>query len=278
MGGRSRQGIQDSRQMVIDSHRHFWHYTDAEFGWIADDCLRRDFQPADCGGMDPCIAVEARQCVEETNWLLDLADKHDFIKGVVGWLPIAADDFAETLESFFAAKNAEDAKLVGLRHVVQDEPDDGFILWPGFVRGVRTLLEKGLAYDILVFERHLPNVLKFVDSLPADARLVLDHFGKPRDFAPWKRLVGELAQRENVYCKLSGLVTEVGKIDFTPYLATALEAFGPARLMFGSDWPVVTAHMGYGDWKGVVESFVSRLSESEHDAVMSGNARRFYKL
>ena len=264
--------------MVIDSHRHFWHYTDAEFGWIADDCLRRDFLPTDCGAMDPCVAVEARQCVEETNWLLDLADKHDFIKGVVGWLPIAADDFAETLESFFAAKNAEDAKLVGLRHVVQDEPDDGFILRPGFVRGVRTLLEKGLAYDILVFERHLPNVLKFVDSLPDDARLVLDHFGKPRDFASWKRLVGELAQRENVYCKLSGLVTEVGKIDFTPYLATALESFGADRLMFGSDWPVVTANMEYAEWKGVVESFASRLSPSEYEAIMGNNARRFYRL
>ena len=278
MGGRSRQGIQDSRQMVIDSHRHFWHYTDAEFGWIADDCLRRDFLPMDCGGMDSCVAVEARQCVEETEWLLDLAARHDFIKGVVGWLPIAADDFEETLESFFAAKNAEDAKLVGLRHVVQDEPDDGFILRPDFVRGVRTLLAKGLAYDILVFERHLPNVLKFVDALPADARLVLDHFGKPRDFASWKRLVGELAQRENVYCKLSGLVTEVGKIDFAPYLETALEAFGPARLMFGSDWPVVTAHMEYAEWRGVVDSFAARLSQGEHDALMGGNARRFYKL
>ncbi|MBQ3807613.1 MAG: amidohydrolase family protein [Kiritimatiellae bacterium] len=265
--------------MVIDSHRHFWHYTDAEFGWIADDCLRRDFLPMDCGGMDSCVAVEARQCVEETNWLLDLADKHDFIKGVVGWLPIAADDFAETLESFFAAKNAEDAKLVGLRHVVQDEPDDGFILRPDFVRGVKTLLTKGLAYDILVFERHLPNVLKFVDALPADARLVLDHFGKPRDFAPWKRLVGELAQRENVYCKLSGLVTEIGvTADPRPYLETALEAFGPARLMFGSDWPVVTAHMEYAEWRGVVDSFTARLSQGEHDALMGGNARRFYKL
>ena len=169
-------------------------------------------------------------------------------------------------------------KLVGLRHVVQDEPDDGFILRPDFVRGVRTLLAKGLAYDILVFERHLTNVLKFVDALPADARLVLDHFGKPRDFAPWKRLVGELAQRENVYCKLSGLVTEVGKIDFSPYLETALEAFGPARLMFGSDWPVVTAHMEYAEWRGVVDSFAARLSQGEHDALMGGNARRFYKL
>ena len=316
MGGRSRQGIQDSRQMALDSHRHFWHYTDAEFGWIADDCLRRDFLPADCGGMDPCVAVEARQCVEETEWLLDLAARHDFIKGVVGWLPITAPNFPEILEGFvshaelqrggerrdfsgrlrrgglgdsprykplsdlsLSAPPREINKLVGLRHVVQDEPDDGFILRPDFVRGVRTLLAKGLAYDILVFERHLPNVLKFVDSLPDDARLVLDHFGKPRDFASWKRLVGELAKRGNVHCKLSGLVTEIGvAADPRPYLETALEAFGADRLMFGSDWPVVTAHMEYAEWRSVVDSFAARLSQGEHDALMGGNARRFYKL
>ena len=261
--------------MVLDSHRHFWHYTDAEFGWIADDCLRRDFLPTDCGGMDPCVAVEARQCVEETHWLLDLADRHDFIKGVVGWLPIAADDFVKTLDGFLTANHS---KLVAIRHVVQDEPDDGFILRPDFVRGVRTLLEKGLAYDILVFERHLPNVLKFVDALPDDARLVLDHFGKPRDFASWRRLVGELAKRGNVQCKLSGLVTEVGQVDFVPYLETALEAFGADRLMFGSDWPVVTAHMEYAAWRGVVDSFAASLSENEHKALMGGTARRFYGL
>jgi len=262
--------------MVIDSHRHFWHYTDAEFGWIEDDCLRRDFLPMDCGGMDPCVAVEARQCVEETNWLLDLADKHDFIKGVVGWLPIAADDFVKTLDGFLTANHS---KLVAIRHVVQDEPDDGFILRPDFVRGVRTLLSRGFAYDILVFERHLPNVLKFVDALPDDARLVLDHLGKPAALDSWRARVTELARRENVFCKLSGLVTEIGvAADPRPYLDVALEAFGPSRLMFGSDWPVVTAHMGYGDWKGVVESFASRLSTSEHEAVMGGNARRFYRL
>ena len=178
----------------------------------------------------------------------------------------------------FADKPLPRREVSRFAKMVKDEPDDGFILRPDFVRGVRTLLAKGLAYDILVFERHLPNVLKFVDALPADARLVLDHFGKPRDFAPWKRLVGELAQRENVYCKLSGLVTEVGKIDFSPYLETALEAFGADRLMFGSDWPVVTAHMEYGDWKRVVELFASRLSKSEHEAVMGGTAERFYKF
>ena len=271
--------------MALDAHRHFWHYTDAEFGWIADDCLRRDFLPTDCGGMDPCIAVEARQCVEETNWLLDLAARHDFIKGVVGWLPLAAPDFPRMLEEFLAEeqkkqeKQKKESKLVGLRHVVQDEPDDGFILRPDFVRGVRHALAQGLAYDILVFERQLPNVLKFVDALPDDARLVLDHLGKPAAFDSWRVRVTELARRANVFCKLSGLVTEIGvAADPRPYLDVALEAFGPARLMFGSDWPVVTAHMEYGDWKRVVELFASRLSKSEHEAVMGGTAERFYKF
>ncbi len=136
-----------------------------------------------------------------------------------------------------------------------------------------------LAYDILVFERHLPNVLKFVDALPDDARLVLDHLGKSAAFDSWRVRMTELARRENVFCKLSGLVTEIGvAADPRPYLDVALEAFGPTRLMFGSDWPVVTAHMGYGDWKGVVESFASHLSPSEHEAVMGGNAKRFYRL
>ena len=267
--------------MTLDSHRHFWKYTDEEFGWIADDCLRRDFLPMDCGGMDSCVAVEARQCVEETEWLLDLAARHDFIKGVVGWLPIAADDFAETLENFFAAKNAEDAKLVALRHVVQDEPDDDFILRPDFVRGVKHLLSRGLAYDILVFERHLSNVMKFVDALPEDSRLVLDHLGKPQDLATWTKLISELGRRENLFCKVSGLVTEVGGTDaaiLRPYLETALEAFGVERLMFGSDWPVVTAHTPYAAWKGIVEDFASGLSCGERDKIMSANAARFYGI
>ena len=258
--------------MAIDSHRHFWHYTDEEFGWIDDDRIRRDFLPGDCadarGPFDPCVAVEARQSVAETKWLLDLAQEHGFIKGVVGWLPIAADDFSAVLDDVLASPNA--ARLCGLRHVVQDELDDAFILRPDFVRGVRHLISRGLAYDILVFERHLANAIKFVDTLPADARLVLDHLGKPRSFASWKRLIGELAKRDNVHCKLSGLVTEIGAAaDPRPYLEVALESFGPDRLMFGSDWPVVTAHMRYCDWKGVVEDFASQLSQYERDAIMT---------
>ncbi|MBQ8125822.1 MAG: amidohydrolase family protein [Kiritimatiellae bacterium] len=269
--------------MALDAHRHFWRYTDAEFGWIADDCLRRDFLPGDCAGMDPCVAVEARQSVAETRQLLAFAARHDFIRGVVGWLPIAAPDFPQTLDAFLApgATRAAGNALVGLRHVVQDEPDDDFILRPDFLRGVRHLLSRGLTYDVLVFERQLPNVLKFVDALPDDARLVLDHLGKPKEFMSWAKLVRELARRANVRCKISGLVTEVGKTDaesLRPYLETALDAFSADRLMFGSDWPVVTAHLPYAGWKAVVESFTAALSASEREKIMSDNAASFYGL
>ena len=257
--------------MTLDSHRHFWHYNDEEFGWIADECLRRDFLPENCAGMDPCIAVEARQSVEETEWLISLADaKPDLIRGIVGWLPIAAPDFPAVLERFEGEK-----RLVALRHVVQDEIDDAFILRPDFVRGVKHLLSRGYAYDILVFERHLENVMKFVDSLPDDARLVLDHLGKPHDFASWRRKLKELSRREKLYCKVSGLVTEVGdasRAALEPYIAAALEAFGEERLMFGSDWPVVTAHMSYQEWRETLKSC------GAGESVMGAVAAEFYAV
>ena len=202
---------------------------------------------------------------------------------------IVAPDISERIDAVLAANRLQGrSPLVGLRHVVQDEPDDSFILRPDFIRGVRLLLERGLTYDILVFERHLPNTMRFVDALPDDARLVLDHLGKPREFVSWRRLVRELAERENVFCKFSGLVTELAgmwngdphRFDelAEPYLETALEAFGPRRLMFGSDWPVVTVHLSYGVWRGVVERFAAKLSEAERNAVMGGNAMAFYKF
>lgn len=261
--------------MTLDAHRHFWRYNDTEFGWIADDCLRRDFLPENCVGMDPCIAVEARQSMEETEWLLTLAGRNpDLIRGVVGWLPIASPDFPSVLDRFSGER-----KLVGLRHVVQDEPDDAFILRPDFVCGVRHLLSRGYAYDILVFERHLDNVAKFVDSLPPDARLVLDHCGKPCDFRSWRQNIHELAKRENLYCKLSGLVTEIGDSRaeaLLPYIEVALAAFGEDRVMFGSDWPVVSAQMPYPDWRRIVEHAAVKCG-AVHE-IMEANVARFYKI
>ena len=273
---------------ILDSHRHFWHYNDTEFGWIADECLRKDFLPGGALGdraLPQCIAVEARQSIEETDWLLSMAaDPANNIAGVVGWLPIAADNFPEILAQYGRAGSPLPAapRLVGLRHVVQDEPDDDFILRPNFVRGVKHLLAQGYTYDILVFERHLKNVIKFVDELPPDARLVLDHMGKPHNFSTWAPLISELAQRQNVYCKLSGLVTELqGKDqgrghscpreqDIRPYLDLVLSAFGPERCMFGSDYPVVSATTTYDWWLNQILPL--------GPAVLHDTAARFYQL
>lgn len=257
--------------MTLDSHRHFWHYNTDEFGWIAEDALKRDFLHEDAAAFDPCVAIEARQSEEETKWLIKLAKANPAIRGVVGWLDIASGDFPSILDEY-----AEEEKLVGLRHVVQDEPDDAFILRKDFVRGVKHLLREGFTYDILVFERQLENATRFVDELPCDGRLVLDHMGKPADFATWQKRIRSLGRRENVYCKLSGLVTETGRVDFTPYLDTVLQAFGAKRVMFGSDWPVVSAHMPYPEWKDTVEDYISQFSADERNAIMCANAERFY--
>ena len=240
--------------MTVDAHQHFWRYTAAEFGWIASDALRRDFDAADlrrtmdASGVDKSVSVEARQCVRETEELLERAATNDFIAGVTGWLPIASEDFSAQLDRF-----AAEPKLKALRHVVQDEPDDAFILRADFNRGISRLEKTTLAYEILVFQRQLENAIRFADRHP-NLRLVLDHMGKPertadgKPNAEWTRLVREMAARENVWCKASGLVTEVGRADFRPYLETVLEAFGTARVMWGSDWPVCTADLAYGEW------------------------------
>ena len=274
--------------MVVDSHHHLWRYTADEFGWIADDCLRRDFNAGDLereissAGVDRTIVCEARQCIEETDTLLKTAAESEAVAGVVGWLPIAADDFGDLLERYLAAKNAGKGGLVGLRHVVQDEPDDAFILRPDFMRGVRLMRGTGLVYDILVFQRQLANAIRFVDAQADDQQFVLDHVGKPMPGreGEWAELVREMAKRENVACKFSGVVTEVGTgfDSVRRVFDTVLEAFGPNRLMWGSDWPVVTAKMAYRDWKGAVDRLVSPLSESERTAILGATAARVYGL
>ena len=277
--------------MVIDSHHHLWRYTTDEFGWIADDCLRRDFNAGDLereissAGVDRTIVCEARQCIEETDTLLKTAEGSESIAGVVGWLPIAADDFGDLLDEYLAAKRAEGSKkggLVGLRHVVQDEPDDAFILRPDFMRGVRRMRGTGLVYDILVFQRQLANAIRFVDGQADDQQFVLDHVGKPMPGreGEWAELVREMAKRENVACKFSGVVTEVGTgcDSVRRVFDTVLEAFGPSRLMWGSDWPVVTAKMAYREWKSAVDGLVAPLSESERQAILGATAARVYGI
>lgn len=268
---------------MIDAHQHFWHYTPREFNWIDEAMggIRRDFLPADlqpelqAAGVDGVVSVQARQSLAETQWLLALAQQHAFIKGVVGWAPLAlADD-----------EIPDHPKLKGLRHVVQGEPD-GFLLRDDFGRGVARLKERGLVYDLLIVARQLPEAIRFVDRHP-EQRFVLDHMAKPEIRAerhePWRAQIRELARRPHVACKLSGMVTEADYHHWTeaqlrPYVDTVLEAFGPRRLMFGSDWPVCLVACPYRRWHGLVATSMATLSVSEQARVMGNTAREIYAL
>jgi L-fuconolactonase len=275
--------------MFIDSHHHFWRYTAAEYGWIDDSMatLRRDFLPEHLereiatAGVGAVVTVQARQSLEETRWLLDFAAHNPFIAGVVGWLPLTSPTLAASL-----AKFAAQPKLVSVRHVLQDEPDPRYMLRPDFQAGIRALRGFDLAYDILVFDRHLPETIEFVDQHPSQP-FVLDHMAKPPIKAgtmePWARLIRELAKRPHVACKLSGLATEIGRPDFTaadlgPYVDVVLEAFGPKRVLFGSDWPVCLLVCSYARWTSTVQDLIAALSPTERAAILGNNARRIYRL
>jgi L-fuconolactonase len=275
--------------MKIDAHQHFWKYSAAEYEWIDDSMagLQHDFLPRDlepllaASGFGGSIAVQARQSLEETRWLLELAAQSDFIRGVVGWVDLCSPEIGAQLENL-----AQDKKLVGVRHVVQGEPDDEFMLRPAFRRGIGLLNQFGLAYDLLLYPRHLPVAAKLVRQFP-EQRFVLDHIAKPRIaesvLQPWARDIRELAKAPNVACKLSGMVTEARwkqwkPADFRPYLETVLEAFGPARLMIGSDWPVCTVSADYGETMGLVTGFIESLSVEECNGILGGNCVRAYGL
>jgi L-fuconolactonase len=274
--------------MKIDSHHHFWKYDAAEYGWIDDSmrAIRCDFLPEHLRseiaavGVDGVISVEARPSVVETEWLLDFAAQHDFIKGVVGWVELVSAQVGVQLERFAAHR-----KLKSVRHVVQGEPDD-FILRDDFNRGIRELKRFGLAYDILIFERHLPQTVRFVDMHP-DQIFVLDHIAKPRIkenvLEPWRKNIRELARRKNVFCKVSGMATEADYQRWTEtqlcsYFETVLEAFGPNRLMFGSDWPVCLVACGYTRWHQLVRDWISQLSKAEQDRILGGTAIEAYNI
>jgi L-fuconolactonase len=273
----------------IDSHQHFWHYRPDEYGWIDGSMarLRRDFLPndlkleIDACGVDATVAVQARQKVEETKWLLELARSNPFIAGVVGWVPLIDAEVSESIGAF-----RELGSLVGVRQILQGEADDGYMLRKDFNRGIAALHEFDLAYDILVFERQLPQTVEFVDRHP-DQVFVLDHVAKPRirdaSVSPWRELIGKLAERPNVFCKLSGMVTEADYASWTeqqlePYFDTVLDTFGPGRLMFGSDWPVCLLAASYGKWLEVVSRRIATLSEHEREAILGGTASRVYRI
>lgn len=273
----------------IDSHHHFWIYNEKEYDWISDDMkvLRRDFLPRDLRAtirpfdVTGVVSVQARQTLEETAFLLELAGLEPWVRGVVGWAPLVDKSVGKVLEGL-----TQNRKLKGIRHVLQSEPDDDYVLRADFNEGVKLLNGFGLAYDILIFERHLPQAMKFVDRHPR-LRFILDHIAKPRIrehlLYPWRDHMIELARRENVYCKLSGVVTEAAwgawtSSEVAPYIETAMEAFGPKRLMFGSDWPVMLVSSPYEAWVGAVTAFTEHLSESEQARIWAGSAVEAYWL
>jgi L-fuconolactonase len=275
--------------MRIDSHQHFWHYNADEYGWMDDSMsvIRRNFLPKGLklelrrAKFDGSIAVQARQSLQETRWLLELASSHSFILGVIGWVDLRASNVREQLTEF-----TKNRKFFGVRHIVQSEPDDRFLLQPAFLRGIRALQEFDLTYDILIYPRHLPVAAEFVRRFPRQ-RFVLDHMAKPlikrRSLQPWHSDFRELSKSPNVFCKISGLVTEADWNSWkpehiAPYLDVAFECFGPDRLMIGSDWPVCKVAGSYSKVLRLVTDFLKKYPESARDAVLGGTATRLWRV
>ena len=275
--------------MRIDAHQHFWIYNPAEYEWISESMsvLRRNFLPKELqpelqnAGFQGSIAVQARQTLEETQWLLELADTSPNISGVVGWVDLCSSECRSQLETF-----SKNPKLVGIRHIVQSEPDDRFLMRRNFLEGIALLEEYDLAYDILIYSKHLSVAAEFVERFPKQ-RFVLDHLAKPpiksREIDSWAAGIHPIAIFPNVYCKLSGLVTEADwqhwkPGDITPYLDIAFETFGASRLMIGSDWPVCLVAGSYSRTVDVVKNYLQGHPAETRDAVLGGNAQRFWKL
>lgn len=272
--------------MKLDAHQHFWRYSAAEYPWIpTGSALERDWLPEDLAalqqplGFDGSIAVQARQTLEETRWLLTLAVRHPRIRGVVGWVDLRSLEAAAQLREF-----AAHPKFVGVRHVVQDEPDERFMLGAEFLRGLAQLHEFGLTYDLLIFPKQLPAAREVVARFPEQA-FVLDHLAKPKikqgALEPWATELRALARHPNVCCKLSGLVTEADHRqwqvdDLLPYLDVAAEAFGPARLMIGSDWPVCLLAASYQRTMEAVMRWAGKFSSTEQAGILGENCARFY--
>jgi L-fuconolactonase len=275
--------------MPIDAHQHFWRYDPVQYSWIRDtmEPLKRDYLPDDLKpllertGIHGTIAVQARQSLEETAWLLELADRHSWIKGVVGWVELCSPHVREQLEQY-----ARHPKLRGIRHIVHDEPEDRFMLQPAFLRGLSILGEFNLIYDLLLFPRHLPVAIEVVKQFP-EQRFVLDHLAKPeirtQRFSPWDADIRALARFENVSCKISGLVTEAAwkqwKLrDFQRYLDHVLDCFGPDRLMFGSDWPVCTLSSNYSDLVLLIQDYLEAFPVEMQEKIWGSNAVRLYAI
>jgi L-fuconolactonase len=274
--------------MKLDSHQHFWIYDAGQYPWIDPGSpLQRNWLPPDlasllsAAGLEGCIAVQARQIIEESHWLLELAEHHSIVKGVVGWVDLRSAEVEHDLAAL-----AAHPKFSGVRHVVQDEPDVNFMLGAEFQRGIGKLRAHHLTYDILIFPKQLPAAIELARKFP-EQPFVLDHIAKPliKDgtLSPWREQIRELAKSPNVLCKVSGMVTEADvkawkPEDFKPYLDVVFESFGEDRLMYGSDWPVCLLSGSYAQIHGLVADYTRHLSEAAKDKFFGGNAARFYGI
>jgi L-fuconolactonase len=275
-------------QPAIDAHQHFWKYDPVAHSWINDEMsvIRKDFLPADLSPLlqqnkiTGCIAVQADQTEKETDFLIELAGKNSFIKGVVGWVDLRAENIRERLVHY-----QKYPVVKGFRHILQGE-EPGFMLQPDFLRGVAALKEFGFTYDILIFPKHISAAIELVKQFP-EQPFVIDHIAKPfiKDglIDEWKNGMQIIAQFPNVYCKVSGMVTEADwknwtKEDFTPYLDAVTESFGVNRLMYGSDWPVCLVAASYEKMISLIQDYFSSFTASEQELIMGGNATRFYRL
>jgi len=275
--------------MVIDAHQHFWHYDPQRHGWITDEmfAIRRDFLPprfeSECvaNGVDASILVQVDQTEAETHFLLQVAEQYPRIAAVIGWIDLLSPNLAERLPYF-----SQFRKLRGFRHIAQAEPDDRFLAQPAFLHGVRLLRPFDFVYEVLIYPRQLPAAIELASRFP-EQLFVLDHLAKPfikaQTLEPWATHLRILAQNKNVFCKLSGMVVEADwhgwkPGDFRPYLDVVFEAFGPERLLFGSDWPVCLLAASYGQVKQLVEGYVDRNCPQHKEAIFGANAARFYQL
>ncbi len=274
---------------MIDTHHHLWKYKPKDYGWMDNSMavLKQDYLPEDLAselqnsGISGTVVIQARQSIDETRWLLELADRHSFIKGVVGWLDLCSPMLKQHLKEF-----ASYPKLVGVRHVIHDEPDDDFMLGADFMKGIAQLEAYELCYDLLLFPRHLSRAVKLVRTFP-NQHFVLDHLGKPQIKAGkierWKNDIARLAGYPNVWCKLSGMVTEADHKqwhykELLPYMEVVLNAFGPDWIMLGSDWPVCRLAGEYSEVLNVVHEFIKSLKNSDQEKILYRNAVDCYQL
>ncbi len=274
--------------MRVDAHQHFWDFNPIRDAWISDDMgvIKKNFTPSDLKPLldrhdiDTCVAVQADQSEDETSFLLGLANQNTWIKGVVGWINILGPDLKDRLDYF-----SENKSFKGIRHIVQAE-SEGFMISQKFCEGLKTLAETGLTYDLLITEDQLGEAIQLIQSLP-EMKIVIDHIAKPdiksESFDNWAKYMDTIAKHENIYVKLSGMVTEADWKDWStndllPYVDFCLEKFGPKRLMYGSDWPVCLLAGSYSEVYNALKQLISQLSPAEQESIYGKTAVEFYNL